>query len=835
MAEENAVETVATTPPEALEKYDASKIDKLEGLEAVRKRPGMYIGDPDERGLHHCVFEVLDNSIDEHLAGHCDKIEVTVHVDGSVSIRDNGRGIPVDMHPKWNMPAVELVLTNLHAGGKFGQGAYKYSGGLHGVGAKCVNALSDWFKVEVSRDGKVYSMQFMRGVTTEKLKVIGKAKGTGTLITFKPDPTIFTITTEFKFESLANRLRELAFLNPGVVIVLSDERVEKTETFFYKDGIEEFVKQLGRNKQVIHPAPIVLGRQKEDVFVDCVMQYNDSYNDQILCFANSIPNPDGGTHLTGFRSALTRAINQYARQNELLKEKDPAISGDDVREGLVCVLSVKLPNPRFESQTKVKLVNTEIDGVVSSIVYDGLMTFFDANPSVAKKVIEKALLAARAREAARKARETVRKSALTGGGLPGKLADCSDRDPANTELYIVEGDSAGGSAKQGRDRRFQAILPIRGKLINVEKARLDKVLQNNEIRTMITAVGTGIGEGDGEGAFTLEKLRYHKIIIMTDADVDGSHIRTLLLTFFYRQMPELVKQGYVYIAQPPLYQIARKKRIEYVDDDAQLNRILIQLGTEEVRLKNLQDDKELSQNQLNEVLELLEALDKFANGLRRKGGDFATYLDHRDPATHDLPQHLVKIRAGNEETVHYFPDSEALARFGSENPDLDLGLSGEAESDTAIIEKTKNGATRRARHEELYESNAIKSLLERLAQKGLGINHYSAQDKPLFELIEGEGEKQQVKPLFSIPEILFGVKEVGRRGLQIKRFKGLGEMNPEELFETTMNPVRRKLLRIDLTDAVEAEEMFTKLMGEEVEPRRQFIEDNALNVRNLDI
>ncbi|HTL55037.1 MAG TPA: DNA topoisomerase (ATP-hydrolyzing) subunit B [Candidatus Limnocylindrales bacterium] len=837
MPEEHVLDSTENMQPApaAPEKYDASKIDKLEGLEAVRKRPGMYIGDPDERGLHHCVFEVLDNSIDEHLAGHCDEIEVTVHVDGSVSIRDNGRGIPVDMHPKWNMPAVELVLTNLHAGGKFGQGAYKYSGGLHGVGAKCVNALSDWFKVEVSRDGKVYAMQFARGVTTEKLKVIGKSKGTGTLITFKPDATIFTITTEFKFELLANRLRELAFLNPGIEITLSDERTEKNERFFYREGIEEFVKQLGRNKQILHPKPIALSRQKDEVFVDCVMQYNDSYNDQILCFANSIPNPDGGTHLTGFRSALTRAINQYAKQNELLKEKDPAISGDDVREGLVCVLSVKLPNPRFESQTKVKLVNTEIDGLVSSVVYDGLMTYFDANPSVAKKVVEKGLLAARAREAARKARETVRKGALTGGGLPGKLADCSDRDPANTELYIVEGDSAGGSAKQGRDRKFQAILPIRGKLINVEKARLDKVLQNNEIRTMITAVGTGIGDGDSEGAFTLDKLRYHKIIIMTDADVDGSHIRTLLLTFFYRQMPELVKRGFVYIAQPPLYQISRKKRVEYVDDDAQLNRILIELGTEEVRLKNLRDEKELSAKQLSEILELLEALDKYANGLRRKGGDFAAYLEQRHPQTHELPHHLVKVRQGNEETVHYFRDNEELAKFAEENSDLDLGLSGEGESDTSLLEKTRNGSTRRARHEELYESQAIKELLEKLARKGFSVEHYSAQDQPLFELLEGEGDKQQVKPLFSIPEILASVKEVGRRGLQIKRFKGLGEMNPKELFETTMNPSRRKLLRIDLTDAVEAEEMFTRLMGEEVEPRRQFIEDNALNVRNLDV
>src|SRR6185369_9693683 len=634
---------------------------------------------------------------------------------------------------------------------------------------------------------------------------------------------------------LANRLRELAFLNPGVEILLSDERVEnKKERFVYKDGIEEFVKQLGKNKDVIHPKPIILCRQKEEVFVDCVMQYNDSYSDQILCFANSIPNPDGGTHLTGFRSALTRAINQYAKSNNLLKEKDPPISGDDVREGLVCVLSVKLPHPRFESQTKVKLVNTEIDGVVSSIVYDGLMSCFDSNPSLAKKVIEKGLLAARAREAARKARETVRKGALSGGGLPGKLADCSDRNPANTELYIVEGDSAGGSAKQGRDRKFQAILPIRGKLINVEKARLDKVLQNTEIRTMITAVGTGIGDGEGEGAFNIEKLRYHKIIIMTDADVDGSHIRTLLLTFFYRQMPQLVKQGFVYIAQPPLYQIARKKRVEYVDDDAQLNRILIQIGTEEVRLRNLADDKELSQKQLEEILELLEALNKYAKGLRRHGGDFADYLEHRAPRTGEVPRHLVKVRSGNDENVHYFHNEEELAKFSADNPDLRLTGGAAAEEETEIIDRSR-AQTRRARHVELHENTEIDDLLKKLARKGLSVEHYAAQDKPLFELIEGEGEKQQVKPLFSIAEIFTSVLEVGRRGLQIKRFKGLGEMNPKELFETTMNPARRKLLRIDLTDAIEAEEMFTKLMGDEVEPRRQFIEDNALNVRNLDI
>jgi DNA gyrase subunit B len=813
-------------------KYDASKIDKLEGLEAVRKRPGMYIGDPDERGLHHCVFEVLDNSIDEHLAGFCKSIAVEIHVDGSCSVRDDGRGIPVDVHPKFKIPAVELVLTNLHAGGKFGQGAYKYSGGLHGVGAKCVNALSEWFKVEVSRDNKVYYMAFARGITTQKLDVIGKSRHTGTAVTFKPDPTIFTLTTEFKFEILANRLRELAFLNPGLEIILVDERVEnKTERFYYRDGVEEFVRQLGKSKVVVHAKPITLTQKKEEVIIECVLQYNESYVDQILCFANSIANPDGGTHLTGFRTALTRAINQYAKANELLKDKDPALSGDDVREGLVCVLSVKLPNPRFESQTKVKLVNTEVEGIVSSIVYDGLMTYFDANPSVARKIIDKSLMAARAREAARKARETVRKSALTGGGLPGKLADCSDRDPASTELFIVEGDSAGGSAKQGRDRRYQAILPIRGKLINVEKARLDKVLQNNEIRTMITAVGTGIGEGEGEGAFNLDKLRYHKVIIMTDADVDGSHIRTLLLTFFYRQMPELVKRGFVYIAQPPLYQITRKKRVEYVDDDQQMNKILIQLGVEDVRLRNLADDREFSERQLDEVLELLVALDRYAVALRRHGGDFADFVEKLHPRTGELPRHLVKVRDGNDETVHYFHTEEELARFGEANPDL--GLFGDEGPEAG--EKARNGNIRRAHHVELHESKTIAELLQKLTRKGFRIEHYAAQDKPLFELVEGEGDRAVNKPLFAIPEILAGIKEAGRKGIQVKRFKGLGEMNAKELYETTMNPARRKLLRVDLTDAVEAEEMFTRLMGDEVEPRRQFIEDNALNVRNLDI
>ncbi|MBA2433082.1 MAG: DNA topoisomerase (ATP-hydrolyzing) subunit B [Chthoniobacterales bacterium] len=838
------------------QKYDAAQIDKLEGLEAVRKRPGMYIGDPDERGLHHCVFEVLDNSIDEHLAGYCSKIEVVVHVDGSVSIRDNGRGIPVDMHPKFKMPAVELVLTNLHAGGKFGQGAYKYSGGLHGVGAKCVNALSDWFKVEVSRDGKVYHMGFERGKTTSKLAVIGELKNkkqTGTLITFLPDPTIFTITTEFKFERLASRLRELAFLNPGLEITLADERGEspKKETFFYKHGIEEFVRQLGANKTVIHPKPVILSRQRDEVFVVVVMQYNDSYNDQILCFANSIPNPDGGTHLTGFRSALTKAVNQYAKSNSLVKDKDPANSGDDVREGLTCVLSIKLPNPRFESQTKVKLVNTEIDGVVNSVVYEGLMTFFDQNPPVAKRIFEKVLTAARAREAARKARETIRKGALTGGGLPGKLADCSERDPDLTELYIVEGDSAGGSAKQGRDRRYQAILPIRGKLINVEKARLDQALKNTEIQSMITAIGTGIGkpkedgtgkDGKDEGTFDISKLRYGRIIIMTDADVDGSHIRVLLLTFFYRQMTELVRAGKIYIAQPPLYQIKRRKREEYVDDDVQLNKILISLGAEDVRLKNLADGKELSAAQLKDVLESLEKLAKLSESIRRHGGDFETFLTQRDPKTGKLPAYLVKVREGNDETVHYFHDERDLRAYHEANLDLNL-LDVDMGQELLPLAAPAAPATklgpirRRAKKVELHEATTIQKLITELARRGLKVDHYAASDKPIFELIEGEGEKAVTHPLFSIPEIHQKIVEIGRRGVQIKRFKGLGEMNAKELFNTTMDPNTRKLLKVDLNDdnAVEADQMFTRLMGDVVEPRRQYIEDNALNVRNLDV
>ncbi|MEC7862015.1 MAG: DNA topoisomerase (ATP-hydrolyzing) subunit B [Verrucomicrobiota bacterium] len=837
------------------QEYDASQIDKLEGLEAVRKRPGMYIGDPDERGLHHCVFEVLDNSIDEHLAGYCDKILIALHVDGSISIDDEGRGIPVDIHPKFGVPAVELVLTNLHAGGKFGQGAYKYSGGLHGVGAKCVNALSDWFKAEVRRDGKLYSITFERGKTTKELEVVGEipAKPTGTKITFFPDSTIFTDTIEFQTERLAKRIRELAFLNPGLTIELIDERpeTESKQSFYYAKGIEEFVSQLGANKNLVHDEPITIkGKRKveidydgkvteDDVFADIVFQYNDSYNDHILCYANSIPNTDGGTHLSGFRGALTRAINQYAKSNKLLKDKDPALSGDDVREGIVCVISVKMPNPRFNSQTKAKLVNTEIEGVVGSIVYEGLQSFFDENPPIAKLIIEKAVNAARAREAARKARETVRKSVLSGGGLPGKLADCSERDPAKSEIFIVEGDSAGGSAKSGRNRTTQAILPLRGKVINVEKARLHKALQNKEIQAMITAIGAGIGESSGdediEGAFQLDKVRYHKVVIMTDADVDGSHIRTLLLTFFCRHMPELVKAGYLYIAQPPLYKVTRKKREEYIADDIELNEILISLGSEEVRLRKAGTEDYLETDLLKSVLDSLSQLTRFVSTLEGHGGNFKNLLNNGKDG--HFPEYMVRVRVGNEEGITYFSDEKALLEFCQSNRDLRLLNEELTEDEIEAYREKFEGVQRRAIKYELHESIAITKILERLNELGLQTDPFYSDDVPIYELVEGEGDQMIVDPVFNLFEILDRILDIGKRGMRIQRFKGLGEMNAKELYSTTMDPETRTFLRVqyDHENLEDANDMFDVLMGDVVEPRKRFIEDNALKVQNLDV
>jgi len=838
--------------------YDASKLGKLEGLEAVRKKPGMYIGGTDERALHHCVSEVLDNSVDEHLANFCSRIEVNIHVDGSISIRDNGRGIPVDLHPTYKIPGVEMVLTTLHSGGKYGQGGYKFSGGTHGVGAKCVNAVSEWFEVEVSRGGSVHHMKFERGKTVKKLEVIGKASGTGTYISFKPDAEIFKETTVFVSARISQRLRELAFLNSGLEIIFTDERPSepKPERYFYKDGVEEFVKQINQGKTPLHPKPIrflketklQLDDKPAEIHCEVVLQYNDTYNDQVMCYTNTIHNPDGGTHLSGFRSALTRAINQFSKANNLLKDKDPQITGDDVREGLAAVVSIKHSDPKFESQTKVKLLSPEVESVVGSVTYEGLMQYFETNLSIAKKIVDKALNGARAREAARKARETVRKGALHGGGLPGKLADCSERDPALTELYIVEGDSAGGSAKQGRDRRFQAILPLRGKLINTEKARLDKVLANEEIRTLITACGTGIGEGDeAVGGFNAAKARYHKIIIMTDADVDGSHIRTLLLTFLYRQMKGLIERGYIYIAQPPLYKIKRKKREQYVDNDDQLNRILLELGSEDIILTRLTDGHIFAPAQIEQIVENLALLQKLGGGVTRYGASLPEYLDTQDPATRALPRYVARIREGNKESHEFLRDEYARARFLDAHK-LNADLTDQIEppspgadplapaAPAAPAEKKTFATQKRVTIHEIFESTEMTKLLVALAKTGLDITTLTPTTSPRYTITENVGQKSENKTeLFGPLDIVTTIRANGRKGLSIQRYKGLGEMNPKQLFETTMDPDKRRLLKVSIDDAAKADGLFTLLMGDEVPPRRQFIEDNALNVQFLDV
>ena len=821
--------------------YDANKLGQLKGLEAVRKKPGMYIGGTDERALHHCVSEVLDNSVDEHLAGHCSKIEVAIHVDGSISIRDNGRGIPVDINKDSGLPGVELVLTTLHSGGKYGQGGYKFSGGTHGVGAKCVNAVSEWFEVEVSRGGSVHHMKFERGKTVKKLEVIGKAKGTGTLITFKPDAEIFRDTTVFKADTIAQRLRELAFLNSGLEIAFTDERpsTPKTEVFLYKNGVVEFVKQINTGKTALHPVPVRITKELQttlddkpmEIHVELVLQYNDTYNDLVLCYTNTIHNPDGGTHLSGFRSALTRAINQFSKANNLLKDKDPQITGDDVREGLAAVISIKHSDPKFESQTKVKLLSPEVESIVGSLAYEGLMFYFESNTAVAKRIVEKALTAARAREAARKARETIRKGALHGGGLPGKLADCSEKDPAICELYIVEGDSAGGSAKQGRDRRYQAILPLRGKLINSEKAQLDKVLNNEEIRTLITAIGTGIGSGEDDSSFNADKARYHKVIIMTDADVDGSHIRTLLLTFLYRQMKGIIERGYVYIAQPPLYKIKRKKREQYVDNDEQLNRILLELGSEEIVLARTGDAHVFAPAAIDQIVEMLGALEKLGHGITRHGATLAEYLDQSAEGTHELPRYVARIREGNKESHQFLTDDKARADFlKKQGMDAELNA-----AETGATTPTTQ-VTRRVTIHEIFESTEMTKLLKALAQAGVDTAQFAPTEKARYTITENAGQKSEARTeLFSPLDIITSIRANGRKGLSIQRYKGLGEMNPKQLYETTMDPDKRRLLKVGINDAAKADALFTLLMGDEVPPRRQFIEDNALNVQYLDV
>ena len=1023
--------------PAAGEKaYDATSIQVLEGIEAVRRRPAMYIGDTSTRGLHHLVYEVVDNSVDESLAGHCSDIAVEVHGDNSITVIDNGRGIPVDMHKTEKKPAVEVALTTLHAGGKFDHRSYKVSGGLHGVGVSCVNALSDWLEVEVKRDGKIYHQRYERGKTVSKLTVIGKSSSTGTKITFKPDKSIFT-KTDYSYDILSQRLRELAFLNKGLHIKLTDERSDKESVFEFSGGIVSFVEYLNKNKNPLHNKVVYFEKFQDDINVDVALQYNDGYAETMFSFANNINTTEGGTHLSGFKSALTRAINQYAKSKNLLKD-DIAITGDDVREGLTAVISVKVPNPQFEGQTKTKLGNSEVEGLVASSSLDALASYFEENPSVGNKIIEKVIVASRAREAARKARElTRRKGALEGAGLPGKLADCSERDAALCELYIVEGDSAGGcffgetkvaltdgrsvtfkelvteeksgkknycytigldgkiaigevknpritkqgtevikvvldngeeiictpdhkfmlkgggykmaknltpddslmplyrryseiggritiegyemvfdsnankwifthllsdryniereasskdngdtihhidfnklnnnpdnlvsrffnanqnalleavinynhkikrlekveqktdvydievpnthnfalasgvfvhnSAKQGRDRRFQAILPIKGKILNVEKSRLDKILSNEEIRTIITALGTGIGE-----EFDLSKLRYHKLMLMADADIDGSHIRTLLLTLLYRQMPKLVEGGHVYIAQPPLYKIKRGQREEYIQTEQQMDDLLLELGREGHKLLRVQDKQAFTDNQFKELLRLLVELDKLVRYLEKKGVNVAEYLSFRHPKTKKMPIYRVKVDGKDQ---FAFSDKELASLTEKEGK--------ETEQDVL----------------QLFEAQEIEQVISKIEKLGLGIETYfSGIIIPKAGTVK-DGEKkikavyritneEDAKEVFSLKEILAYIKEVATKGMHIQRYKGLGEMNPHQLWETTMDPEKRTILQVTLEDAVEADKMFTVLMGDQVEPRRQFIEDYAHQVKNLDI
>ena len=856
MAEEIITSTNADTVTD--HEYNASEIQVLKGLEAVRKRPGMYIGSTGERGLHHLVYEIVDNAIDEALAGYCDHIEVKILKDNIIQVTDNGRGIPVDIQADTGLPAVTVVYTILHAGGKFGgeNSGYKVAGGLHGVGASVVNACSEWLTVNVRRDGKEYEQTFRRGDPDGDLKCIGTvAEGvTGTRVTFKPDPEMFKDTTVYDFDTLEKRLREESFLNAGVKITLTDERqlytpvledgqegdpCYRSEVMCYEGGIKSFVTYLGekRKLEVLHPNVIYLKGQTNRGVAEIALQYNSSYNELLLSFANNVNTPDGGTHEEGFKASLTRVFNDYGRSHGLLKDKDENLSGADVREGLICVISVKLQEAEFEGQTKAKLGNTEIRTLVSNMVYSKLMEFFEENPGVAKAIFEKATQAARARAAAKKARELVRrKSALETSRMPGKLADCREKDPTRTEIFIVEGDSAGGSAKMGRDRRTQAILPLRGKVLNVEKARLDKALGSKEIQNMITAIGAGIGEGDDEASFKLDRVRYHKIIIMTDADVDGAHIRTLLLTFFCRHMPQLVRAGYLYIAQAPLYRIIRRKKEEYVQDDVALNRKLIELAVNDVTLRFADGSRSFSPEELSAILETLVNLQRYTESMQAQGGSLEDLLSHRE-ANGEFPEFLVKVRCGNEEEILFFHDMEALTAFSDENRDLFIfGMPSEEE----LLENPlpeREGPSRRSITHELHEAKAITRALARLAELGIPGNMIVSMDTPLFELVEGEGDKEKVTPLFSVMDILESVISIGKRGVEITRFKGLGEMDAKDLFKTTMDPERRELLRVILNDdnAVRADEMFTILMGDVVEPRKNYIVDHALNVRNLDI
>jgi len=807
------------TPVKEDSSYDEDSIKVLGGLEAVRKRPAMYIGSTGTAGLHHLVYEVVDNSVDEALAGFCKNIDVYVQADGSVTVIDDGRGIPVKLHQAKNKPTVEVVLTELHAGGKFEQKAYRVSGGLHGVGVTVVNFLSEWLNVEIKRDGSVYEQRYERGKPVYPIKTIGKSVKTGTKITFKPDSEIFE-TVEFSFDTLSQRLRELSFLNGGLRINITDERSGKAHEFQYKGGIVSFVEHLGKTKDPIHPKVIYFSGEKNEVQAEVALQWNDSYSENIFAYANNINTTEGGTHLTGFKSALTRTINSYAAEKNLIKDLKETLQGEDVREGLTAVVSVKLPNPQFEGQTKTKLGNSEVEGFVKAIVNEKLAEFLEENPSVAKKIVNKAVEGARARDAARKAKELVRrKGALDSASLPGKLADCQETNPILSEIFIVEGDSAGGSAKQGRDRRFQAILPLRGKILNVEKARFDKMISNEEIRTLVAALGCGLGKEDQNP----DKLRYHKIIIMTDADVDGSHIRTLLLTFFYRQMAFLGERGYLYIAQPPLYKIKKGKEERYIKDEAALDEFILESLKDGITVSSKGKGAPLKGEGLIKTLRKVARFQRRVERASRRGKDkfVLTALA--------LEENFDAETLGNEKDMKRLFDNlkTYLMAFHPEITPVEFSTEKNAEHGRHAIKclsrKNSSPFTTVIDHDFLA-SPEFKEL------RNLG-RELSSLGQPPFKIISS-GEEREVK---TFEELAENVLEMGKKGISVQRYKGLGEMNPGQLWETTMDPEKRMLLQVKVEDIVEADGIFTMLMGDQVEPRRQFIERNALEVSNLDV
>jgi DNA gyrase subunit B len=816
---EKVLTTAGTTTSKKPHSYDSSSIAVLEGREAVRKRPAMYIGSTGEIGLHHLVYEVVDNSIDEALAGYCDTVEVAIHLDNSITVIDNGRGIPVDEMKKERKSAAEVVMTKLHAGGKFDSNAYKVSGGLHGVGVSCVNFLSETLHLEIWRDAKTYEQDYVRGIAVARLEQTGKTRRRGTKITFKPDSQIFDHTV-FSFDKLSERLREKAFLNKGIRITINDEREEpeRSHEFYYKGGIAEFVKHLNKNKTTLHDKPLYFEKEGDALSIEVAIQYNDGYDEKVYSFANNINTVDGGTHLSGFRSAFTRTINAYAQSSGLAKNFKGSLSGDDVREGLVAVISVKLPQPQFEGQTKGKL-NSDVKGAVESFLNERLTEYLEQNPTVARKIVGKSVDAARAREAARKAREIVRKGALSGSMLPGKLADCQEKDPALSEIYIVEGDSAGGSAKQGRDRKNQAILPLKGKILNVEKARFDRMLGHSEIKALITALGTGIGKED----FDASKLRYHKIILMTDADVDGSHIRTLLLTFFYRQMAELIERGYVYIAQPPLFKVKRGKKEEYIKDEGAMVRYLMRMATADMTVKVVGANDEIEGKQLAESLEKMVDLKNYSErATRRLGGD--SHL--LETLLQAFAGRKGVLRKGGTTLRSVFQDQDRMAKVE--------GILAAAGYKTELTEDEEHGLWKIETVTIAGLSLAIDWNLASFIEFQRAVElSLLLEDTLAAPFIIGENGTSEEIP--TREALLEKVLAAAKKDLSIQRYKGLGEMNPEQLWETTMDPEKRTLLSVRIDDVVETDQMFTVLMGEAVEPRRKFIEDNALDVRNLDV